>query len=134
MPKRRKRGSFNVAPRYTAGSPAMVDEATARRVAIQEKDAIEGVLEGVWGEGSQKLAEELGLDLISFEMVERPKGWEVYDLITGKEYFWPFKAQCPTCQAKNVACKRGNLEAHKSKSGPGYYHECTDRSFVGREY
>jgi hypothetical protein len=133
MARRRKRGHFNVEPRYTPGSPAMVDETTALRVARQEAESWEPCKEGFYGEELQAKAEEDGLDLIVFEMVDRPKGWEVYDLITGKEYFWPHKAECPTCKAKKVPCRRGKLEPHQHKSGPGYYYECQDRSFVGHE-
>lgn len=133
MPKRRKRGHFNVAPRYTSGSPAMVDEATALRVANQERKQWTNEGEGFFGKEARDRALKVGLDLISFEMVERPKGWEVYDLITKKQWWWPHKAECPTCKAKKVTCKRGHLEEHKSKSGPGYYHACDDRSFVGHE-
>ncbi len=64
-------------------------------------------------------------------MVERPKGWEIYDLITGKQWWWPFKAQCPKCQVKNVECKRGHLGEHRMKSGLNAY--CNNNSFVGHE-
>lgn len=130
---RRKRGHFNVEPRYTPGSPAQVPEYTALRVAAQEKDAIEGALEGIWGEEAKARAEERGLDLIVFEMVERPKGWDVHDLITDKHYFWPFKGQCPTCKTKKVECRRGHLQEHYYRSSDHRTYGCTDRSFVGHE-
>lgn len=132
MAHRRKRGHFNVEPRYTPGSPALVDEITAHRVAKQEKHFYEHALEGVWGETEQKKAQERGLDFIAFEMVERPKGWEIHDLITGKEHFWPFKAQCPFCKTKAIECRRGVLSEHHIKSDWRIY-VCSDRSYMGHE-
>ena len=81
---------YNVRPRYTAGSPAMVDEATARRVAEQEKDAYEAALEGVYGEEDQRKAKALGLRGIT-ERVREAMGrfWEVTDLITDETYMRP---------------------------------------------
>jgi len=133
MAKRRKKGHFNVEPRYTPGSPAQVSEAIARKVAMEEKQFIEHALSGVWGNDEKKRAKALGLDLISFEMVERPKGWEVYDLITGKQYWWPHTAQCPHCKTKKVTCRRGKLESHYVRSGSYGLHECNIRTFVGHE-
>lgn len=103
---------YNVAPRYTAGSPALVDYTTAIRVAEQERDAFEPAREGIYGAEDKLKAETLGLDLIVFEMRERPTGWEVHDMITGKNYWWPFVGECPKCRAKRVPCRRGRLEPH----------------------
>jgi hypothetical protein len=110
----------------------MVDEATALRVAKQEEKAWGTCGEGFYGEELRDKALKEGLDLIAFEMVERPKGWEVHDLITGKEHWWPHKAQCPSCKKKGVECRRGNLTEHHIKSDHRLY-ECPDRSFMGHE-
>ena len=52
---------YNVAPRYTAGSPAIVDARTAERVAAQEKNAIVSILESYEGERAAERARRLGL-------------------------------------------------------------------------
>lgn len=125
----RRNVTFQVRPRYTPGSPAMVDAATANRVAVEEREFIKHALEGVWGEEQKARAEKLGLDFIAYAMVERRDGWYVEDLITGKFHFWPFKADCPTCHQRHVHCERGQL-------GPHYHRihgDCQDRSYVGKE-
>jgi len=84
-------GHYNVEPRYTPGSPAMVDEATARRVAEEEKQSIEYVLQGYEGEKNKALAERLGLRGIAEVRVEKGSGkkhgWDVLDLCTGERFF-----------------------------------------------
>ena len=84
-------GHYHVDPRYTGGSGAMVDEATARRVAEEEKRSIEYVLKGYEGEKNKALAERLGLRGIAEVRVEkgsgRKQGWEVLDLCTGERFF-----------------------------------------------
>ena len=46
---RRRTFFFNVAPRYTSGSPAMVPEETALRVAAQEHRSYEHAIAGIYG-------------------------------------------------------------------------------------
>src|SRR5260370_290158 len=48
--------SYNVAPRYSAGSPAAVDRDTALRVAVDELAAYERTMEGIYGEGAKARA------------------------------------------------------------------------------
>ena len=85
----RKMMHFNVRPRYTCGSPAMVHGEIARKVAVEEKDAYEQALSGFWGEDEKKRAETLGLDGLAYVMFEEGSGrefrWHVWDLITDKE-------------------------------------------------
>lgn len=55
---------YQVAPRYTAGSPAQVDEATALRVAAQEQDAgsgdnLDGIAERVTDFADRRVIEDL---------------------------------------------------------------------------
>jgi hypothetical protein len=88
MPRRRV--SYNVRPRYTGGSPAMVDERTARRVAESEQDSYEAALEGIYGPEYQERADSLGVRGIAEAVYETRKGWEVEDLITGERYLRPF--------------------------------------------
>jgi hypothetical protein len=87
------RGHFNVAPRYTPGSPAMVPEDLARRVAEEEKKFIQHALEGAWGEEQKQRAERLGLRGIVEMRIERRDHWEVEDLCTGEKFkrFFPEK-------------------------------------------
>lgn len=122
--------TFNVSPRYTCGSPAAVDMDTALRVALEEKEAYEVAKEGIYGADDKKKAESEGLHLIAFEMRETSKGWQVHDLITGKQWFWPFEAKCSNCR-KKFACKRGFIEAHQT--GNAAYNPCARDNFVGKE-
>lgn len=86
---RRNNYQFHVRPRYTPGSPAMVHDNIAFKVAKEEADAIEAALEGAWGEDHKKRAETLGLDGIAYVMFEKGNGrqfrWHVWDLITNVE-------------------------------------------------
>jgi hypothetical protein len=76
--------TWNVAPRYTAGSPAMVDATTASRVAAQEQDAIAGYLDGSCGEANRAMAEQLGLGGIVWRSLERRQTLVSQDFITGE--------------------------------------------------
>jgi hypothetical protein len=77
---------FNVKPRYTAGSPAMVDEGTAHRVAESELQSFEYASDERCGAETAEKARRLGLGGIVTAMREQPrgKGWDVLDLITGE--------------------------------------------------
>ena len=86
----RRKPHFNVAPRYTCGSPAQVPQALALRVAAQEKEAYERSLTGIYGEADQALAEQKGLAGIAEERLETAKGWQVRDLCTGEVFLRPF--------------------------------------------
>jgi hypothetical protein len=79
----------NVYPRYTPGSPALVSGHIACQVAREEREFIKHALSGVWGEQRQERAKRWGLRGISEEVRETRGGWEVFDLITGEEYFRP---------------------------------------------
>jgi hypothetical protein len=52
---------FEVRPRYTAGSPGMVDEDTAKRLAEEERRSHGYELEGIYGEDRRAEAEKRGL-------------------------------------------------------------------------
>lgn len=52
---------YNVKPRYTAGSPACVSRAIAEAQVVNERDAYERILEGVWGPEWQARAKREGL-------------------------------------------------------------------------
>ena len=81
---------FNVAPRYTPGSPAQVNGDLARRVAWEEKQAIEYYLNGTLGEANRALAETAGLAGIAEMRYERADCWIVEDLCTGRTFIRPF--------------------------------------------
>ncbi len=82
---------YNVAPRYTAGSPAIVDARTAERVAAQEKNAIVSILESYEGERAAERARRLGLRGIVECRTERGSGkklgWDIVDLCTEEHFF-----------------------------------------------
>lgn len=77
------RGCFyHVAPRYTGGSPALVSEFIAHRVAEQEKNGHEQALSGFWGDQQKLRAERLGLRGVAELREETKKGWLIFDLCT----------------------------------------------------
>lgn len=126
---------YNVEPRYTGGSPAGVDEATALRVALQERDSYLYIIKGFEGDERKERANKLGLSFIVFEMCERPKGWVVHDLITEEWHWWPFKADCPLCKHKNVECRRGVLNEHMWPKAERYTicHVKPPTNYVGKQ-
>jgi hypothetical protein len=83
MPRRQ---SYNLAPRYTAGSPALVyDRALAERVAGEEKDAYQRHLEGIYGEDAKARAEEQGLRGIVEQRKVFAHHFLALDMITGEQ-------------------------------------------------
>ncbi len=88
----RQRFSYNVAPRYTPGSPALVDEALALRVAHDEREAYESALRGGDGVRAQERAKALGLANIAYAAIEWGSGrkarWLRWDLILDIETRW----------------------------------------------
>lgn len=81
---------YNVAPRYSPGSPAQVDYETALRVANDERWAYAIAIQGIYGADEQKLAREKGLKGIVEERRERSGCWIVTDLVTGEKFIRPF--------------------------------------------
>lgn len=73
---------YHVAPRYTAGSPAMVDQATAERVMAQERSCYAHALEGVYGIDEQHAASVRGLADIVWTTIERRATLIRHDLLT----------------------------------------------------
>ena len=82
---------YNVRPRYTPGSPAMVSADTALQVAHEEKQAYEHHLVGAFGSQLMLRAKALGLKGIveRVQEVKNGKEWQVGDLITHEEYERP---------------------------------------------
>lgn len=83
-------GYYNVAPRYTGGSPAMVTGPTAAMVAADEREAHRRALTGVYGDAERDRAERDGLRGISEYVREVAGCWLVHDLITDEHYVRPF--------------------------------------------
>lgn len=80
---------YTVHPRYTPGSSALVDETTAKRVAMQEKETYQRNLEGRYGDPDKHRAETQGLVGIVGAYTDKNRGkytersW--LDLCTGEE-------------------------------------------------
>lgn len=85
----RRNKYYDVRPRYTPGSPAMVGSRIALQVAQEEEQFIQHALEGVWGDEQKLRAEVLGLSGIVMNRKEVRGGWEVIDVITGDVSFHP---------------------------------------------
>ena len=81
---------FNVQPRYTAGSPGVVDQDEALRVARSEVRLYNEALAGVYGDEDLVRASVVGLDGISILRVEMSSNWRIYDLITASVWEEPF--------------------------------------------
>jgi len=76
---------YSVNPRFSCGSPAQVDEVTARRVSVQERECIEHRASGVYGEEAKRLADDRrNWDGIVYCWWERRGRVFVEDLVTGK--------------------------------------------------
>ena len=80
---RRKKFHFSVAPRFTPGSPGVVDFHTVQKVASEEAGSFVHARMGRYGGRLQRQAETQGLAGICEVRVEIRKGWEVLDLCTG---------------------------------------------------
>lgn len=78
---------FDVAPRYTCGSPGMVGEEIALWLARRELEGYRYAMDG--GEEQARALRE-GLTGIAQARRETPKGWDVLDLCTGERRLRPF--------------------------------------------
>lgn len=75
---------YNVAPRYTPGSPAMVGQDIAERVMKEEQVGYRHALDGIYGTEHQRVAQERGLAGIVYTTTERRNAYIKNDLITGE--------------------------------------------------
>ena len=73
---------YSVYPRYTPGSPAVVDRVIAEQVAKEEIEAYARTLTGVYGVAQRERAESLGCAGIVELVSERSGKLYFYDLIT----------------------------------------------------
>jgi len=83
---------MNVNPRYTPGSPDVVESDIALRVARAEHEAYGVALSGIYGETEQRKAHLLGLGGIVETLHEHTskKAWYVSDVITKATHWKPF--------------------------------------------
>lgn len=108
--------TYNVAPRWTGGSPAQVDFATAQRVLYEEQVAHQMALSGTYGDEKARLAAELPYALrgIVEERIEHSDGWLVRDLLS-REVCYRFArrrdGRPPTLAARSRAHYRVVQEA-----------------------
>ena len=79
---------YQVNPRYTAGSPAQVDEAQARRVAQAEVDALRGSIL----DGTEPDRGDAGLDGIAEQVTDFEHRRVVVDLITDRRREFPIRS------------------------------------------
>lgn len=75
---------FNVHPRYSPGSPALVREEIARDVMRAEESLYEAAIAGLEGSQAQRTAAERGLSGIVEEHWEFKGRWHFQDLMTGE--------------------------------------------------
>lgn len=101
----KRKGHFNVAPVYSGGSPAQVDEQTTLKVAKDEQEGYERHIEGAYGPQAKQDAEKRGLSGIVEQRFEKSSGWYVLDLITGERSYRQFK-QTPMLRAKEAIASR----------------------------
>jgi len=78
-----RNGHFSVYPRYTPGSPGLVDERTAAKVLIEEWEGYTWAAEGTYGEEKRATAFADNLDGIVVYRFERGRSVYTVDAITG---------------------------------------------------
>jgi hypothetical protein len=74
--------SFDVAPRYSPGSPALVDQPTAEKVMRAEREFYAHALEGIYGVEEQQKAKRMGLEGIVVQRWESATQVHTLDLMT----------------------------------------------------
>jgi len=80
-------GYYDVKPRYTPGSGAMVSPRQAGRVLVQEWEGYEHAAEGIYGEAKQQDAWRDPLSGIVLYLRDWKGGLLYFDLVTG-EILW----------------------------------------------
>lgn len=109
---------YNVNPRYTSGSPAMVDRETAERVAAEEREAYSAHITGIYGEPRRAMADREGLSGIVEHVMQEcrqlsGRGWLdgslVHDVLTGEKY-WRGATTTEKKQCTNASEHRPDAE------------------------
>lgn len=101
---------YNVKPRYTPGSPGMVDQKTAEHVAAQERRCFKEALDGTYGDHLQNVAKTQELLGIVERVYETAIGWEVHDLLTDAQYMRPFTGEGDLSGLYELSCEFENPE------------------------
>lgn len=78
--------SFSVFPRYSPGSPGMVNWTLAASIAEDELRGYENARSGIYGPEKQARADRLGLSGIVESITEIRGKFEIHDLITGETF------------------------------------------------
>jgi hypothetical protein len=95
---------YNVAPRFTCGSPAQVPFDTAARVADQECAAFERLKDE--DPGHVDVVRKDAAAGIVEERTERTDHWDITDMVTGERFIRMF----PLLGARRVAAKKVALQ------------------------
>lgn len=77
---------YQVNPRYSPGSPAMVPENIALEVKTNEMEGYKNCLEGVYGEDHKQYATKMGLGGIVLKYFEKNGKLCFLDMITGRRF------------------------------------------------
>lgn len=104
--------TYNVAPRYTPGSPAQVDERTARKVVVEERRGYIIALSGAHGEAERATAmRPFALNGIVEQRLEYTDGWVISDLMT-LDVFYRFHhpEKLPTSRQREKAHERIRMQ------------------------
>ncbi len=91
FPKCGRSASFYIRPRYTSGSPAMLDLYECAMVAAQEEEACAQSMTGMYGDERKAFALKHGLSWIAYARWFAGKTAMRHDLITGETIFEPPK-------------------------------------------
>jgi len=126
--------SFNVAPRYTCGSPAAVDLKTFHRFANEELEFHAIAKTGVWGVPKQREAEEDDLACIAYIQWEAKNRVWRHDFLTGVtlnrryKHAWEGMPKAPSferceeavrfARRRGYAYVYGSLEGHELRYTP----------------
>lgn len=110
---------YQVAPRFTPGSPAQVDSATAERVAREERAAYQDELDRTGktdptAQGLEGVAECL-------QELANGRGWHVMDLITGRRYVRPEAGGAVDAAMRPAAPARRTVE-ERYMTDPMFHH------------
>lgn len=116
---------FNVNPRYTPGSPALVDSYTAQRLMRQEQAVYDEMIKGLYGENKKAEALRLGVRGIVEEIWEF-RGVLMYrDLLTGETGGKPV---CKYCLRRHAVGRVVN-DAYEPHPEEIKYHPDTDSNY-----
>jgi hypothetical protein len=118
-------GFFNVYPRYTPGSPALVRRDIADRLIRSEQAVYDDMIKGLYGPAKKAEAARLGLRSIVEETWEF-RGVLMYrDAITGET---GGKIKCEHCGHRHAVGKN-NVDAYEPHPDEERHHPDTDTDY-----